>query len=331
MILQKRLLEINLVNKVNKMVNKKPEKRKEYAGTELFKQFYRTGEISNLFEGYREYMSVNSTGFIDQLRSANREYHFENEFMGVEYEMILNAVVRKKPAVMMSPIPLAESVRRTFNRSRKYLVDGVLPRGFADVLYVGGEKELFLYEEGAHRKIKIKNDLDFIINRPENALVKKRGEANNSVFSDDALLTAGVAAGKNGYEFVGRAQKGKVDVSVLDVRSGRVYVITASETTANKQRLYQVEVEYKGFISPFKVKRNVHGGRESEDEIVDGIVDIGLHVQNKIRFDKPWTFTLHPTSDTKYDFVKLAYASRIDKEQVAHLDAMGLAGLAAKQ
>jgi len=87
------------------------------------------------------------------------------------------------------------------------------------------------------------------------------------------------------------------------------------------------------FIGAFRgegIDRDVRGKYVSEEQIVQGIYDIGMHVSRRISRHKTWSFLLEPTDLTKYDFVKKVQADRDAKLQASFVDAFGLSGIAAK-
>lgn len=303
----------------------KNENREIYVGTTKFIDYFATGDVSHLISGHKEFFSKLDRGFISRLRIAGGNKKLGNEFEGIEYEMKLNAICEPKYRNSDLHTPsVIDSVRRTFNGMRKYLADGVMVGSTVDAHYFGAEKESFLIEEGHPMRVKVKRDLEFLSNDRQNALVTKRSEKQHNVGGFPNAVNIIVGAMSSGATYSGRLTKNKSDVEVLDTRSGRLYNITASACTANNHRLFQVEVEYHGYILPFEGSRNVYGGVESEREIVTGIVDIGMHVRRRIAYDKKMSFVLEPTELTKYDFVSKVQGKRSLKEQESALMQVGL-------
>jgi len=298
------------------------------AGVDSFKEFYRTGDISHLFAGYREMLQFDPTGqFIDKLRVASGAREFGSEFPGLEYELKMNVMMEpasKRLPRSMSPFVLATTVHRTFNRMRKYLAQVVTSDAYTDVHYFGDVsktgKELLLIEEGPPQKIVQKTDEKFFENTltlPQTAFVVKRREAESRPGKLEDVLRTVMFAANNGATYCGPAVKGKSHVRVLDTRDGRVYAISASETTANDCRMYQVEVEYKGLLRGFA---GYHGrdAYEWEENIVQGIYDMAMHVRRRISWDQTRPLLLEPTLLCKYDFVKQVQGAKSARVQTAH-------------
>lgn len=291
--------------------------------TASFTRFKRNGNIEELVNSYKAFLSENNAGFIAELARVagiSKVEDIPKEFPDIEYEVKFDIQAtgkRKEPEV----VAYLNAFDFPASRTARFLKDPAnnVSVGVNNFYGNGLDERLVVIEKGGGIYLKEKGPVvpvDVPVRFRE--IVIKRSEKRWQASFEEATKRVEDICREEGVSYKGKIRKEKGDVFLLDASDGRIYSFTITRAhlvkPGEKQETKtqrQLEIEYAGYVPGFPGFQ-----QGSETHLVRGMVDLARYtyaLYSNAPVANGWRMNLELTGERKYDFIAGREARQIGR------------------